>query len=82
VAGAFDTKNEALSFRSYLFTKIVRFLILQTVISQDVNRKNFRYVPDLGAYKGEYTDEILRNLWGITEEEWDFIDSRILPANG
>ncbi|MBU3548639.1 Eco57I restriction-modification methylase domain-containing protein [Polynucleobacter sp. P1-05-14] len=82
VAGAFDTKSEALSFRSYLFTKIVRFLILQTVISQDVNRKNFRYVPDLGVYQGDYTDEILCNLWGITQEEWEFIDSRILPANG
>jgi site-specific DNA-methyltransferase (adenine-specific) len=81
VACAFDTEKEVLSFRSYLFTKTVRFLILQTAISQDVNRKNFRFVPDFGTYSGEYTDDLLRSLWNIDEEEWAYIDSRILPAN-
>jgi site-specific DNA-methyltransferase (adenine-specific) len=81
VACAFDTEEEVLSFRSYLFTKIVRFLILQTVISQDVNRKNFRFVPDLGIYKGKYDDDSLRKLWGITDSEWEYIDSRISATN-
>jgi site-specific DNA-methyltransferase (adenine-specific) len=60
-----------------LFTKIVRFLLLQTVISQDVTRGNFKFVPDLGKYEGVYTDEMLCKRWGITKEEWEFIDSRI-----
>ena len=77
VACAFDTKAEVLAFKSYLFTKIVRFLLLQTVISQDVTKQNFRFIPDLGVYKGIYTDEILVRNWGITEEEWAFIDSKI-----
>jgi site-specific DNA-methyltransferase (adenine-specific) len=80
VACAFDTEAEVLSFRSYLFTKTVRFLILQTVISQDVNRKNFRFVPDLGVYRKEFTDDILIDMWGITKEEWSYIDSRISVA--
>jgi site-specific DNA-methyltransferase (adenine-specific) len=80
VAGAFDSEEEAISFRTYLFTKTVRFLILQTVISQDVNRKNFRFVPDLGIYQGVYTDEYLKDLWHITDEEWLYIDEKILPA--
>ncbi|MFM7090562.1 MAG: restriction endonuclease, partial [Bacteroidota bacterium] len=66
-AGAFLTKNEVLSFKSYLFTKVVRFLLLQTVVSQNVTRNNFQFRPDLGKYEGEYTDEILRQRWEITD---------------
>jgi site-specific DNA-methyltransferase (adenine-specific) len=77
VAGAFSTKKEVESYKSYIFTKIVRFLLLQTVISQDVTRNNFQFVPDLGKYEGVYTDEILCKRWGITKAEWAFIDSRI-----
>ena len=77
VLGAFDSQKEVLSYRSYIFTKIVRFLLLQTVVSQDVTKKNFCFVPDLGKYEGEYTDKELKELWSITDEEWDYIDSRI-----
>jgi site-specific DNA-methyltransferase (adenine-specific) len=80
VAGSFDSEKEVLSFKSYLFTKVVRYLILQTVISQDVNRKNFAFVPALTKYEGCYTDNGLINEWGINEDEWNIIDERILPA--
>ncbi len=80
VAGAFETLEETLSYKSYIFTKIVRFLILQTVISQDVNKKNFMFVPDLKFYQGVYSDEKLCQEWGIDEQEWNIIDSKILPA--
>lgn len=81
IAGAFDTKAEAASYQSYLFTKCVRFLILQTVVSQDVNRMNFAFVPDQAKFEGEYTDEMLIRRWGMSEEEWEYIDSRILPTS-
>lgn len=77
VACAFDSKKEIESFKSYLFTKIVRFLLLQTVISQDVTRKNFSLIPDIGKYEGEFTDELLIKRWNLTEDEWKYIDSRI-----
>jgi len=77
VAGAFSTKAETTSLKSYLFTKTVRFLLLQTVVSQDVTRKNFTLVPDLGKYEDEYTDKMLVKRWRLTEEEWAFIDSKI-----
>jgi site-specific DNA-methyltransferase (adenine-specific) len=77
VAGAFSTEQEVISYKSYIFTKIVRFLILQTVISQDVTKKNFSFVPDLGLYKGNYSDELLKQKWDITNDEWEFIDSKI-----
>ena len=77
VACAFDSEKEVLSFKSYLFTKIVRFLLLQAVVSQDVTKQNFIFVPDIGNYDTTYNDDILRKRWGITEKEWQYIDSRI-----
>lgn len=77
VACAFGTKKEVLSFKSYLLTKTVRFLLLQTVISQDVTRQNFFLVPDLGQYNAEYTDPFLIKRWGLTKDDWEYIDSRI-----
>ncbi len=77
VACAFDTEEKVLSFKSYLFTKIVKFLLLQTVISQDVTKQNFALVPNIGNYDITYTDEMLKKRWGITEEEWVYIDSKI-----
>jgi site-specific DNA-methyltransferase (adenine-specific) len=77
VAGAFNTEKEVISYKSYLFTKIVRFLLLQAVVSQDVTRQNYIFVPDLGNYNQLYSDELLRKRWNITDEEWNYIDSRI-----
>lgn len=81
VACAFDTESEVKAFKSYLFTKTARFLLLQTVVSQNISKKNFNFVPDLGRYSGEYTDEDLIELWGITKEEWEFIDAKISTIN-
>ncbi len=77
VGGAFDTKKEVESFKTYLFTKIVRFLLLQTVVSQHVTKDKFIFIPDIGKYEGVFTDEMLCKRWGITKDEWKFIDSRI-----
>jgi site-specific DNA-methyltransferase (adenine-specific) len=81
VGGAFSTETEVISFKSFIYTKVVRFLLLQAVISQHVTRKNFYFIPDLGKYEGVYTDEILMQRWGITLEEWAFIDSKIKSIN-
>lgn len=77
ILGAFNTEKEVLSYRSYIFTKLVRFLLLQTVVSQDVTKKNFVFVPDLGEYNKYYTDDLLRRLWGITDNQWEYVDSKI-----
>ena len=77
VAGAFSSEKETLNFKSYLFTKTVRFLLLQAVISQDVTRRNFMFVPDLKNYDRIYDDKYLVKKWNISEKEWEYIDSRI-----
>lgn len=77
VLGAFKTEKEVLSFKSYIFTKVVRFLLLQTVVSQDVTKKNYCFVPDLGKYNKNYTDADLCKLWNLSQDDWTFIDSKI-----
>ncbi|MFD0762728.1 Eco57I restriction-modification methylase domain-containing protein [Lutibacter aestuarii] len=77
IAGAFETEMEVQSFKTYLLTKTVRFLLLQRVISQHVTKKVFAFIPDLDNYDRLYTDEYLCKLWNITTEEWNYIDSRI-----
>ncbi len=77
-----DSKEEVESFKSYILTKTVRFLLLQCVASQDVSREKFKFVPHLGKYVGTYTDEKLRELWRITDDEWNYIDSRISNMKG
>lgn len=79
---ASQSKAEVESFKTYLYTKTVRFLLLQCVVSQDVTREKFRFVPDLVHYEGTYTDNLLRKKWGITEEEWNLIDSKISNVGG
>lgn len=77
VLGAFDTEEEVLSYKSYIYTKTVRFLLLQTVVSQDVLRKKFCFIPALQKYEGYYTDERLKSLWQLSDEDMEYIDSRI-----
>lgn len=77
VAGAFDTKEETESYKSYLLTKVVRFLLLQTVVSQHISIKSFAFIPAFSKYDQKFTDAYLCRLWGISEEEWHLIDSKI-----
>ncbi len=82
VLGAFDTEDEVLNYKSYILTKTVRFLLLQAVVSQDVTKKCFCFVPDLEKYNKKYTDEMLCKMWNITKEEWEYINSRICNIKG
>lgn len=74
---ACDSEDEIKSFKSYLFTKVARFLLLQCVVSQDITKDRFRFVPKLDCFEGIYTDEMLCKKWNITDEEWQYIDSKV-----
>lgn len=78
VAFSSESKTEVENFRSYLLTKTVRFLLLQAVSSQNITRSYFKFVPDLGTYDQEFTDDILCERWGISPEERSYIESRIV----
>lgn len=78
---ACNTEEEIKSFKTYLFTKTVRFLLLLCVVSQDITRERFRFVPHLEKYSETYTDKMLLDMWNISTEEWDYIKSRIGGAD-
>ena len=82
VAGAFNSEEEVKSYKSYIFTKTVRFLLLQTVVSQHVTKKNFVFIPHLDKYDCIFTDKKLLEMWGITHEEWIYINSKISDIGG
>ena len=79
---AADNKEEVEAFKSYIFTKTARFLLLLSVVSQDITKDRFRFVPHLEHYSGKYTDEMLCKKWGITDEEYKYIDSKINSVGG
>ena len=79
---AAETEKEALSFKSYIFTKTARFLLLQSVVSQDITRERFRFVPNIGEYNTTFTDEMLIKMWGLSDEEWFHIQTRIGEQGG
>ena len=47
------------------------------IFTQKPIKSNFHFIPDLGKYEGVYNDDVLRKKWNITEDEWQYIDSRI-----
>lgn len=78
---ASDNREEVNSFKSYLYTRVARFLLLQSVVSQDITKKKYYFVPDLGHYEGEYTDEQLAALWGLDENDLAYIRTRIAAVD-
>lgn len=79
---ASDSEEEVIYFKKYLFTKTVRFLILQSVVSQDVTKDRFRFAPCLDKYDCDYTDEMLIKKWGLSDDEWSFIKTKVGEARG
>ena len=45
VGGAYKTEAEAKNFLAYLSTKFARYLMLQTITSQDLSPEKFMFVP-------------------------------------
>jgi site-specific DNA-methyltransferase (adenine-specific) len=76
VAGAFDSEEEAENYASYLRSKFARFIIGLRKVSMDVSRANFSFVPQLG-FQRSWTDVQLYKKFNLSQEEIDFIDSKI-----
>ena len=76
--GVFQTSNECKNAYSYLKSRFVRFLVLQTLTSMHITRNSFSFVP-LQDFSHPWTDEMLYKKYGLTEEEIAFIESMIRP---
>jgi len=78
VAGVFDDEKAAKNLYSYLHTKFTRFLLLQSVTSQDLSKDKFRFVP-IQNFNENWTDGKLYKKYNLTEDEIAFIESMVRP---
>lgn len=78
VLGSFDTLEEAKNCASYVQTSFARFLVLLTLSSMHITKLNFQFVP-LVDFSKPWTDEELNEMFELTEEEINYIDSLIRP---
>ncbi len=76
VVGDFASRAEAENLRAFLSTRFCRFLVSLRKITQDLNRGGFSFVPQLDMTV-RWTDQMLYQRYGLTQDEIDFIESRI-----
>lgn len=76
VAGAFNTKTEAVNYMKYLKTQFVRFLVLQIAMTQQLSKASFSFVP-YQDFTREWTDNQLFDKYNLSEEEVSYIQGMI-----
>jgi len=77
VAGVFNSKKEAENYMGYMKTKFYRFMLSLRLITQNISTDCFAWVPDMGDYTHEYTDNDLYQHYGLTRKEIDHIEKSI-----
>lgn len=78
VVGPFKTKTEAQRAAAYLRTRFVRFLVSTILLTQNISKSMFEFVP-LQDFSSEWSDPVLYKKYGLTKEEIKFIESVIRP---
>lgn len=76
--GHYSSKEKAENLKTYLSTIFVRFLMFQAITGIMVNRDSFLFVP-LQDFSHPWTDAMLYEKYGLTEDEIAFIESMIRP---
>ena len=88
VIGEFYSRIQANNLMLYLRTRFLRFLLLQSLVSMNISRNNFRFVPlqdftdksDIDWKKSvSEIDQQLYTKYGLSEDEISFIESMIKP---
>lgn len=78
VIGTFEDEATAKNLVQYMQTRFFRFLMSQFMYSHHITKDSYAFVPVLDM-KIVWTDELLYERYGITEEERKFIESKIRP---
>lgn len=76
VMGVYETEEEASNFAVYMRTRFARFLVSIRKITQNITRDTYRFVPVLPLDR-IWTDAMLYQRYGITDEQIRFIESQI-----
>lgn len=80
VVSPFQSEEAARSFASYYRTRLFRFLVSLRKITQDALRSTYTWVP-MQSWDTIWTDELLYEKYGITNDEIAFIESMIRPMD-
>lgn len=86
-----DSKEQAQNLDSYFKTYLFRYLLLTCCATRNVYRQCYRLVPDISGIKNErtgkvgwesdWTDEDLQEVFGITDEEVEFMKKELELAD-
>jgi len=76
VVGSYKTKKEAANLVTYMKTRFFRFLVAQFMYSHHLTKSAYDLVPVLDMTIN-WTDAKLTERYGLTQEEVNFIASRI-----
>ncbi|MCI7555616.1 MAG: Eco57I restriction-modification methylase domain-containing protein [Bacteroidales bacterium] len=74
----FDSKAFAENYQGYMKTCFVRFLLSMVILTQNISRSSFQFVP-IQDFSHPWTDEMLYEKYGLDEKEIAFIESMIRP---
>ena len=77
VAGSFDNRKYAVNFANFLRTSFARFLIGSILLTQNVTKGKFQFVPELD-WKESWTDEKLFSVFKLSTSSIDLIHSTII----
>ena len=80
VAAPLSSENEATNLQSYTKTRFFRFLVSLRKITQDLLRSTYSWVPQQ-TWDRKWTDEMLYEKYGLTEDQIAFIESMIRPMD-
>lgn len=81
VIGPFDTEEICKNAITYIHTKFMRTLAMFKKVTQSTTKALYTLVP-LQDFSHEWTDNMLYEKYGISDEEIAFIDSMIQPMEG
>lgn len=76
VVGSYNSKNEADNMLTFLQTKFCRFLVSTILLTQNITKSKFMFVPKLTMDK-TWKDDILYKNYGLDTTEIEFIDKVI-----
>lgn len=78
--GPYDSENEALNVVTYIKTKFFHFFLGLKKITQHTTSNTYQFIP-MQDFSIPWTDEILYNKYGLTEDEIAFIESMVRPMD-
>lgn len=77
ILGIFETELEANRYKSYLETKLCRFLNYMGICSNTITPEFLRLIQDIGKYEHTFTDKEVYDYYKLSNEDIELIEAVI-----